>query len=72
MVLEFQRNDNYFIENFEYTYLKMYDKDWHSPFCMEGTVGCCYNMAQYCKILHKWFQELRQNINQMLDPQKTP
>ena len=25
----------------------------------------------YCKILHEYLQELRQNINQMLDPQMT-
>ena len=36
------------------------------------TVECRYNAAQCCKILHKLFQELRQNINHMLDPQKTP
>ena len=47
----------------------------HSP-CEVGlnwqsnTVECHYNMVQYCKILHKWLQELRKNINQILDPQK--
>ena len=35
------------------------------------TVECRYNVVQYCKILHKWLQELRQNINQMLE-HKTP
>ena len=30
------------------------------------------NAVQYSMILHKWVQELRQNISQMLDPQKTP
>ena len=29
-----------------------------------STVECRYNMVQYCKISHKWLQELRQNINQ--------
>ena len=28
--------------------------------------------SNYHKILHKWLQELRQTIYQMLDPQKTP
>ena len=36
------------------------------------TVECHYNAVQYRKILHKSLQELRQNINWMLDPQKTP
>ena len=36
------------------------------------TVECRYNAVRYCKILLKWLQELRQNINHMLDPQKTP
>ena len=36
------------------------------------TVECRYNMVQYSKILHKWLQELGQNITQMVDPQKTP
>ena len=36
----------------------------------ETAVECRYNAAQYCKVLHKWFQELTQNINQMLDTQK--
>ena len=40
--------------------------------CKWNTVECRYNAVQYCKILHEWLQELRQNINQMLDPQKTP
>ena len=31
-----------------------------------------YNAVLYSKIFHKWLQELRQNMNQMLDPQKTP
>ena len=26
----------------------------------------------YYKILHEWLEELRQNMNQMLDPQNTP
>ena len=29
-----------------------------------------YNVVQYSKILHKWLQELRQNITQMVNPQK--
>ena len=33
---------------------------------------CHDNAVQYCKILHKQLHQLRQNINQMLDPQKTP
>ena len=37
-----------------------------------NTVECHHNAVQYDKILHKWLQELRENINQMLDPQKTP
>ena len=36
------------------------------------TVECHYNMVQYCKILHKYLQELRQDIYQMLDSQNTP
>ena len=36
------------------------------------TVNCRYNAVQYSKILHKKLQQLRQNINQMLHPQKTP
>ena len=36
------------------------------------TVECRYNAVQYRKILHKWLHEHRQNINQMLDPQKKP
>ena len=34
------------------------------------TVECRYNAVKYCKMLHKWLQELGKNINQMLDPQK--
>ena len=34
------------------------------------TVECRYNAVQYSEILHTQLQELRQNINQMLDPQK--
>ena len=36
-----------------------------------NTVECRYNAVQYCTILHKKLPELRENINQMLDPQKT-
>ena len=36
------------------------------------TIEDRYNAVQYCKVLHKQLQELRQNMNQMLDPQKTP
>ena len=39
---------------------------------MSYTVECRYNAVQYIEILLKWLQKLRQNINQMLDPQKTP
>ena len=35
-------------------------------------VECHFKGVQYSKILHKWLKELRQNVNQMLDPQKTP
>ena len=37
-----------------------------------NTLGCCHNAVQYYKISHEKLQELRQNINQMPDPQKTP
>ena len=42
--------------------------------CTHGrnTVECRYSAVQYYKILHKWLQELSKNINQMMDPQKTP
>ena len=36
------------------------------------TVECRYNAVWYCKILHDQLQEMRQNVNQTLDPQKTP
>ena len=36
----------------------------------QNTVECRYNAVQYCKILHKWLQEQRHNINQVMDPQK--
>ena len=35
-----------------------------------NTVECRNNAVQYCKILHKYLQEVRQIINQMLNPQK--
>ena len=35
------------------------------------TIECGYNRVQNDKILHYYLQELRQNINQVLDPQKT-
>ena len=38
----------------------------------DTTVECRYNAVKYYKILHKYLQELGQNINQVLDPQKTP
>ena len=38
----------------------------------DNTVMWCYNTVQYCKIVYKWLPELRQNINEMLGPQKTP
>ena len=37
-----------------------------------NAVMCHYNMVQYSKMLHKLLQELRQNINQMLNSQKKP
>ena len=37
-----------------------------------NAVGCHYNVIQYGKILHKQLNKLRQNINQMVDPQKIP
>ena len=37
-----------------------------------NTVKCRYYAFKYSKILHKWLQQFRQNINDMLDPQKTP
>ena len=37
-----------------------------------NTVKCRYYAFKYSKILHKWLQQFRQNINEMLDPQKTP
>ena len=46
---------------------------WHDSVTFNPyTVECRYNAAQYCKILHKYFQELRQNIYQMLDLKKAP
>ena len=36
------------------------------------TVQCRYNAVQYDKILHKLLEELKQNINQMLDTHETP
>ena len=39
---------------------------------IQHTIGCRYNTVQYCKISYKWLQELRQNINQMLDPKRHP
>ena len=35
-------------------------------------VGCRYDAVQYRKVFYEWLQELMQNINQKLDPQKTP
>ena len=40
-------------------------------FC-ENTVEGLYNAVQYCEIFHEYLQKLRQNISQMLDPEKTP
>ena len=37
-----------------------------------GAVECRYNVVQYCKISHKKLREVGRNINQMVDPQKTP
>ena len=37
-----------------------------------NTVECRYNAVKYYKILHKYLQELGQNINQVLEPQNTP
>ena len=36
------------------------------------TVECHYNILQYNMVLHTLLQELRQNISQRLNPQKTP
>ena len=36
------------------------------------TIECRYNAVQYSTILHTSLQELNQNINQRLNPQKTP
>ena len=36
------------------------------------TVKCRYKVVQYNMILHTSLQELRQNISQRLNPQKTP
>ena len=36
------------------------------------TVKCRYNAVQYNMSWHKSLQELRQNTNQRLNPQKTP
>ena len=38
---------------------------------VQNTVECRYNAFQYSEILHKWLQELRQNINQMLNKKTT-
>ena len=37
-----------------------------------NTVGCRYNAVHYNTILHTSLQEGRQDINESLDPQKTP
>ena len=37
-----------------------------------ATVECCYNTVQYNMVLLSSLQEVRQNINQILHPQKTP
>ena len=38
---------------------------------LRNTVKCRYNAVELCKIFHQQLQKLMQNINQMLDPQKT-
>ena len=38
----------------------------------QDTVECRYNAVWYCEILHEYLQEMHQNVNQTLDPQKTP
>ena len=38
---------------------------------VQNTVECRYNAVQYSEILHKWLQELRQIIDQMLNKQTT-
>ena len=44
---------------------------WCTIVWQTDTVECRYNVVQYCKILHKWLQELRQNISEILDSQRT-
>ena len=39
---------------------------------VHNTVECRFNAVQYYKILHKWLQELGQNVSQMLDPRRHP
>ena len=41
-----------------------------SSISKQSTVKCRYNAVQYYKLLNLYLQKLRQNINQMLDPQK--
>ena len=36
------------------------------------TVECHYDAVDYSKILHKWLQELKRNINRMVYPQMIP
>ena len=38
---------------------------------LRPTLGCRYNSVQYNMVLHTSLKELRQNINQKLNPQRT-
>ena len=56
---------------------RCYDSRWPDTLRSQAigshcTVGCRYNAVQSSRILHEWLQTLKQNINQMLDLQKTP
>ena len=65
------------LNSHEYGFLgHLWDDSWKiyialTPRSTSGSDECRYKALQYCKILHRWLQELRQNINQVLDPQTT-
>ena len=42
------------------------------PNLLSYTVKCRYDVLQYNMVLHTSLQEVRQNINERLNPQKTP
>ena len=52
----------------QYNYCQGLSQNW--PSLVPNTIECRYDAVQYCKILHKWLQEYRQNTNQMLGPHK--